>query len=89
MMIGLRWDSQVDPICQSSILMLECKIVGVRYYLSDVVMSESLALSRDPENEHDGNAIRVDNSRGIQVGQYYCLAYLVNDPVFPAFGLPF
>jgi HIRAN domain len=61
------------PLSCPSILIVDCKIVGVRYYLGIVSLSESLDFIRDPDNPHDPNAIRVDNSRGWQVGQYYRL----------------
>jgi hypothetical protein len=52
------------------IITIDCKIVGVQYYSGIVYLSESLRLIREPDNEFDDNAIRVDNSCGTQVGQY-------------------
>lgn|SRR5271156_3098346 len=56
------------PLCLR-VLIVDGLIVGARYYLGQVVVSEALGFTRDPDNEHDSNAICVDNSSGCQVGQ--------------------
>ncbi|KAI2611978.1 SNF2 family N-terminal domain-containing protein [Hypoxylon sp. NC1633] len=44
------------------------KIVGVRYYRGVVNPGERVLLRREPHNQYDKNAIRVDNVMGIQIG---------------------
>ena len=46
-----------------------CKIVGVQYYRGIATLRENLLFVRDPRNQYDKNAIRVDNVANIQVGQ--------------------
>ena len=43
-------------------------IVGIRYYRGNVNNHEMVSLVREPCNQYDRNAVRVDNVRGIQVG---------------------
>jgi hypothetical protein len=45
------------------------KVVGVQYYRGIATMDENLLLVREPRNQYDRNAIRVDNVANIQVGQ--------------------
>ncbi|KAK4130663.1 RAD5-like protein [Trichocladium antarcticum] len=47
---------------------LESKIVGVRYYTGMATTGEVVVCKRDPSNQYDGNAIRVDNVLGRQIG---------------------
>ncbi|KAL4807787.1 SNF2 family N-terminal domain-containing protein [Aspergillus unguis] len=47
---------------------LNTKIVGVRYYRGQVTIGEHVVLKREPQNQYDRNAIRVDNVMGAQVG---------------------
>ncbi|KAJ6110073.1 hypothetical protein N7486_002308 [Penicillium sp. IBT 16267x] len=47
---------------------LETKIVGVRFYRGIATPGEYVILKREPQNQYDPNAIRVDNIMGIQVG---------------------
>jgi SWI/SNF-related matrix-associated actin-dependent regulator of chromatin subfamily A3 len=51
--------------------MVGCKIVGVQYYRGIATVGENLLLRREPRNEYDTNAIRIDNVVNIQVGQYF------------------
>jgi len=44
------------------------KIVGCRYYNGYITTGEMVMLTREPHNEYDRNAIRVDNVRGEKVG---------------------
>jgi SWI/SNF-related matrix-associated actin-dependent regulator of chromatin subfamily A3 len=44
------------------------KIVGVRYYRGQATIGEHVVLKREPQNQYDRNAIRVDNVMGAQVG---------------------
>ncbi|GAA3299278.1 hypothetical protein GCM10020218_088610 [Dactylosporangium vinaceum] len=44
------------------------KIVGVRYYRGQATIGEHVLLKREPHNQYDRNAIRVDNVMGAQVG---------------------
>ena len=44
------------------------KIVGCRYYNGYISIHEMVVLSREPNNQYDRNAIRVDNVRGNQIG---------------------
>ncbi len=46
---------------------LDTKIVGVRYYSGYATVSE-IVLCKEPNNPYDGNAIRVDNVFGSQIG---------------------
>lgn len=47
---------------------IEGKIVGVRYYRGNANPGEHVVLKREPTNQYDRNAIRVDNVMGAQVG---------------------
>ncbi|KKK16658.1 SNF2 family helicase [Aspergillus rambellii] len=47
---------------------LQTKIVGVRYYAGHATIGERVLLKREPHNQYDTNAIRVDNVMGVQVG---------------------
>lgn len=47
---------------------LHTKIVGVRYYRGQATIGEHVVLKREPHNQYDRNAIRVDNVMGAQVG---------------------
>jgi SWI/SNF-related matrix-associated actin-dependent regulator of chromatin subfamily A3 len=47
---------------------MEAKIVGVRYYNGHVTSGEMCLLVREPSNQYDVNAIRVDNVRGQKIG---------------------
>jgi HIRAN domain len=64
----------VAGICWSTTyrlsLLADCNIVGVRHYDGIVDVSDTVGLVRQPDNEYDENAIRVDDSNGVQVGQY-------------------
>ncbi|KAL4919434.1 SNF2 family N-terminal domain-containing protein [Aspergillus aurantiobrunneus] len=44
------------------------RIVGVRYYKGQATIGEHVVLKREPHNQYDRNAIRVDNVMGAQVG---------------------
>ncbi|GES75403.1 SNF2 family helicase [Rhizophagus clarus] len=44
------------------------QIVGVRYYDGVVNKNESVSITREPSNNYDRNALRVDNILGVQVG---------------------
>ncbi|KAK4175876.1 putative DNA repair and recombination protein RAD5B [Triangularia setosa] len=46
----------------------ESKIVGVRYYNGVVTVGEVVVSKREPSNQYDANAIRIDNVFGSQVG---------------------
>lgn len=47
---------------------LETKIVGVRFYNGIATPGEHVILKREPQNQYDPNAIRIDNIMGIQIG---------------------
>ncbi|KAI9924450.1 hypothetical protein ASPWEDRAFT_56533 [Aspergillus wentii DTO 134E9] len=47
---------------------LHTKIVGVRFYSGVATLGEHVILNRQPENQYDRNAIRVDNVMGNQIG---------------------
>lgn len=44
------------------------KVVGCRYYNGTISIREMVVLNREPTNQYDSNAIRVDNVRGDQIG---------------------
>ncbi|KAF7536696.1 hypothetical protein G7054_g4308 [Neopestalotiopsis clavispora] len=46
----------------------DAKIVGVRYYNGVVTPHELVVLHREPHNQYDPNAIRVNNVMGQQIG---------------------
>ncbi|KAL7784831.1 SNF2 family N-terminal domain-containing protein [Trichoderma ceciliae] len=46
----------------------EAKIVGVRYYNGYASPGESVLCHREPNNQHDHNAIRIDNVLHQQIG---------------------
>ncbi|KAI0159768.1 hypothetical protein GGR57DRAFT_437348 [Xylariaceae sp. FL1272] len=47
---------------------MDNKIVGVRYYNGIVTPGESIICRREPRNQYDPNAVRIDNIMGNQVG---------------------
>ncbi|KAJ5134623.1 hypothetical protein N7526_005988, partial [Penicillium atrosanguineum] len=47
---------------------LPAKIVGVRFYNGVATPGEHVILKREPQNQYDPNAIRVDNVMGAQIG---------------------
>ncbi|KAE8354317.1 SNF2 family N-terminal domain-containing protein [Aspergillus coremiiformis] len=47
---------------------VQTKIVGVRYYNGHATYGEHVILRRDPGNQYDSNAIRVENVMGVQIG---------------------
>jgi len=44
------------------------KVVGIRYYSGYINPGERAVLRREPQNQYDENAIRVDNMQGQQIG---------------------
>ncbi|KAJ5495403.1 hypothetical protein N7539_000519 [Penicillium diatomitis] len=47
---------------------IDGKIVGVRFYRGVATPGEHVVLRREPHNQYDRNAIRVDNVMGAQIG---------------------
>ncbi|KKY25618.1 putative snf2 family helicase [Phaeomoniella chlamydospora] len=47
---------------------LHTKIVGVRYYRGRANIKERILIEREPNNQYDRNAIRIDNVGGTQIG---------------------
>lgn len=42
--------------------------MGVRFYNGIATPGEHVILKREPQNQYDRNAIRIDNIMGIQIG---------------------
>ncbi|KAJ5241340.1 uncharacterized protein N7469_002931 [Penicillium citrinum] len=63
-------DSQDSDYTSNFVLYGICPttIVGVRYYRGNANPGEHVILKREPENQYDPNAIRVDNVMGAQIG---------------------
>ena len=47
---------------------LATKIVGVQYYNGHATVGEHVLIRREPRNQYDSNAIRVDNVQRLQIG---------------------
>jgi SWI/SNF-related matrix-associated actin-dependent regulator of chromatin subfamily A3 len=47
---------------------LDTKIVGCRFYDGRVTLGEYVTVRREPRNQYDSNAIRIDNVQGKQIG---------------------
>ena len=47
---------------------LQAKIVGVRYYQGEATIGEHVIIKREPHNQYDANAIRIDNVQRAQIG---------------------
>lgn len=47
---------------------IEAKIVGIRYYNGYATPGEQVMIKREPSNQYDTNAIRVNNVQGTQIG---------------------
>ena len=47
---------------------LGTKIVGVQYYNGHATVGEHVLIRREPRNQYDSNAIRVDNVQRVQIG---------------------
>ncbi|KAF5850169.1 hypothetical protein GGP41_002388 [Bipolaris sorokiniana] len=50
---------------------LDDNILGVRYYNGYATEGETVVLRREPQNQYDANAIRVDNRAGGQAGEIH------------------
>jgi SWI/SNF-related matrix-associated actin-dependent regulator of chromatin subfamily A3 len=61
-----EFDSNILQLIQYGTV--HTKIVGCRYYNGYITTGEMVVLTREPHNEYDANAIRVDNVRGEKVG---------------------
>lgn len=61
-----RFDAYILSLQQYGVM--PTKIVGCRYYNGYITTGESVLLIREPTNEHDANAIRVDNVRSEKIG---------------------
>ena len=44
------------------------EIAGMQYYEADLGPGEKVHLEREPDNQHDNNAIRIDNNNFLQAG---------------------
>lgn len=42
--------------------------MGVRFYRGRATKGEHVVLKREPQNQYDRNAVRVDNVMGAQIG---------------------
>ncbi|XP_018424390.1 PREDICTED: helicase-like transcription factor [Nanorana parkeri] len=62
--------SSAEEDFDSSVLfgMLRGNVVGLRYYTGVVNNNEMVALQREPSNQYDRNAVKVNNVNGEQVG---------------------
>ncbi|XP_040205021.1 helicase-like transcription factor isoform X2 [Rana temporaria] len=62
--------SSADEDFDSLVLfgMLRGNVVGLRYYTGVVNNNEMVALQREPKNQYDRNAVKVNNVNGEQVG---------------------
>lgn len=65
--IDLSHDVDED-IAWVSMGVISGKIVGVRYYNGYATPGEQVMVKREPSNQHDSNAIRIDNVQGTQIG---------------------
>lgn len=64
--------------------LLEMKVVGCRYYNGIATVGEQVLIKREPTNQYDHNAIRVENVSGAQIGHFprwlaTCFAPLIDD----------
>jgi SWI/SNF-related matrix-associated actin-dependent regulator of chromatin subfamily A3 len=46
----------------------ETQLVGLRHYCGTITSGDRVVLVREPLNPYDANAIKVNNSRAVQVG---------------------
>lgn len=74
---------------------IDAKIVGIRYYNGYATPGEQVMIRREPENQYDSNAIRINNVQGFQIGHIPRILaaklapYLVSNAViFHSSGLP-
>lgn len=51
-------------------VVLPTDVVGIRYYHGLVAAGESVTLRREPTNQYDSNAIRVNNISGMYFYRY-------------------
>jgi len=61
-------DDAADDSSLEEYGIVESRIVGLQYYDGIASLGEQVILTRQPENEYDANAIRVDNVQGNQIG---------------------
>ncbi|KAJ5573642.1 uncharacterized protein N7459_008069 [Penicillium hispanicum] len=67
----VQGSQDVDESSMSTNILYGClptKIVGVRFYNGYATPGERVLLKREPQNQYDRNAIRVDNVMGSQIG---------------------
>ncbi|OSX66693.1 hypothetical protein POSPLADRAFT_1131555, partial [Postia placenta MAD-698-R-SB12] len=60
--------NEVEEIKDELYVVLKTSIVGIQYYKGLVGPGEEVRLVREPQNQHDRNAIQVMNIGGTQVG---------------------
>ncbi|GES66884.1 SNF2 family helicase [Aspergillus terreus] len=65
---GTQGEDDSSPVSTILFGNLHTKIVGVRYYRGHATIGEYVILRREPTNQYDSNAIRVDNVMGAQIG---------------------
>jgi SWI/SNF-related matrix-associated actin-dependent regulator of chromatin subfamily A3 len=58
-------DEGVGWVCVG---VIDGKIVGTRYYTGYATPGEQVMVKREPSNQYDRNAIRINNVQGAQVG---------------------
>ncbi|KAL4966801.1 DEAD/DEAH box helicase [Aspergillus stella-maris] len=68
LMVGSQVVDDTSETTQMHYGDVNTKIVGVRYYRGTATIGEHVILKREPRNQYDRNAIRVDNVMGAQVG---------------------
>ncbi len=67
--IDLMQDDDDDVYVNYEIYgILNTKIVGVRFYTGRATVGEYVVVKREPRNQYDSNAIRINNVMGDQVG---------------------
>lgn len=61
-------DGNIAALDRVPVGMIENKVVGVRFYNGYATNGETVMLRREPTNQYDSNAIRVNNVFGEQIG---------------------
>lgn len=59
-------------------------VVGLQYYTGSISGREIVGLQREPLNQYDSNAIKVLNTRSVQVGHIERSAAMVLAPLLDA-----
>ena len=66
--VDLSQNGVDEGVGWTSIGAIDAKIVGIQYYSGYATRGERVMAQREPHNQYDRNAIRINNVQGNQIG---------------------